>query len=69
LVTFLDEPYLAVLFNYLPLPPSVPAVGVMSVAVAVAYIAAIVELPLACLYSQLRFIVEPRYQDENTFSQ
>jgi hypothetical protein len=54
LVTLLDEPYLAVLFNYLPLPPSAPAVGAMSIAVTVAYIAAAVELSLACLCSQLR---------------
>jgi hypothetical protein len=44
LVTLLDEPYLPVLFNYLPSPPSAPAVGAMSVVVTVAYIAAVVEL-------------------------
>jgi hypothetical protein len=49
LVTLLDEPYLALLFNYLPSPPSAPAVGAMSVVVTVAYIAAVVELSLACL--------------------
>jgi hypothetical protein len=36
LVTLLDEPYLAFLFNYLPSPLSAPAVGAMSVVVAVA---------------------------------
>jgi hypothetical protein len=41
LVTILDEPYLAFLINYLPLPPSAPAVGAMSVVVAVAHIAAV----------------------------
>jgi hypothetical protein len=51
LVTLLDESYLAVLFNYLPSPPSSPAVGAMSVVVTVAYIAALVELSLACLCS------------------
>jgi hypothetical protein len=69
LVTLLDEPFLAFLFNYLPLPPSAPAVGAMSVAVAVAYIAAVVELPLACLLFELRYIAEPKYQDVNTFNQ
>jgi hypothetical protein len=44
LVTVLDEHYLAFLFNYLPSPPSAPAVKAMSVVVAVAYIAAVVEL-------------------------
>jgi hypothetical protein len=48
LVTLLDEPCLAFLFNYLPSPPSAPAVGAMSVVVAVAYIAAVVKLSLAC---------------------
>jgi hypothetical protein len=33
LVTLLDKPYLAFLFNYLPAPPSAPAVGTMSVTV------------------------------------
>jgi hypothetical protein len=47
LVTLLDEPYLAVLFNYLPSPPSAPAVGAMFVVVTVAYIAAVVELSIA----------------------
>jgi hypothetical protein len=47
LVTLLDEPYLAVLFNYLPSSPSAPAVGAMSVVVTVAYIAAVVELSLS----------------------
>jgi hypothetical protein len=37
-MTPLDEPYLALLFNYLTLPRSAPAIGAMSVAVAVAYI-------------------------------
>jgi hypothetical protein len=41
------EPHLAFLFNYLPVQPSAPAVGAISVAVAVAYIAAVVELSLA----------------------
>jgi hypothetical protein len=31
LETLLDEPFLAFLFNYLPSPPSSPAVGAMSV--------------------------------------
>jgi hypothetical protein len=35
LVTLLDEPYLAFLINYLPSPPSAPAVGAMSVVVTV----------------------------------
>jgi hypothetical protein len=69
LATFLDEPFLAALLSYLPLPPSAPAVEAMSVAVAVAYIAAVVELSLACLCSQLRFIVEPQYHDLNSFNQ
>jgi hypothetical protein len=43
LVTLLDEPYLAFLFNYLPSPPSAPAVGAMSFVVTAAYIAAVVE--------------------------
>jgi hypothetical protein len=47
LVTLLDEPYLAFLLNYLPSPPSSPAVGAMPVVVAVAYIAAVVQLSLA----------------------
>jgi hypothetical protein len=55
LVTLLDEPYLAFLFNYLSSPPSSPAVGAMSVVVTVAYIADVVELSLACLCSQLCF--------------
>jgi hypothetical protein len=40
----------------------------MSVAVAFAYMAAVVvvELSLACLCSKLRFVVEPQYQDVNT---
>jgi hypothetical protein len=59
LVTLLDEPYLAFLFNYLPSPPSAPAVGAVSVVVTVACIAAVVELSLACLCSQLRYIVKP----------
>jgi hypothetical protein len=49
LVTLQGEPYLALLFNYLPSPPSAPAVGAMFVVVTVAYIAAVVELSLACL--------------------
>jgi hypothetical protein len=36
LVTLLDKPYLSVLLNYLPLPPSAPAVGAMSVVVTAA---------------------------------
>jgi hypothetical protein len=67
-LTLLDEPYLAFLFHYLPSPPSAPAVGAMSFVVAVAYIAAVVELSLACLCSQLRYIVKPQYQDEYTFN-
>jgi hypothetical protein len=63
LVTLLNEPYLAPLFNYLPSPPSSPAVWAMSVVVTVAYIAAVVELSLACLCSQLHDIVKPQYQD------
>jgi H2-forming N5,N10-methylenetetrahydromethanopterin dehydrogenase-like enzyme len=43
LVTLLDEPYLALLFNCLPSPPSSPAVGAMSVFVTVVYIAAVVD--------------------------
>jgi hypothetical protein len=35
----------------------------MSVAVAAAYKAAVAELSLACLFSKLRFVVEPKYQD------
>jgi hypothetical protein len=57
LVTLLDEHYLAFLFNYLPSPPSSPAVRAMSVVVAVAYIAAVVELSLAltiCLRGELK---------------
>jgi hypothetical protein len=69
LLTLLDEPYLAFLFNYLPSPPSSPAVGAMSVVVAVAYIAAVVELSLACLCSQLCYIVESQYQDVYTLNQ
>jgi hypothetical protein len=69
LVTLLDEPYLALLFNYLPSPPSAPAVGAMSVVLAVAYIAAVVELSLTCLCSKLCYIVEPQYQELNTFNQ
>jgi hypothetical protein len=42
LVTLLDEPFLAFSFNYLSSPHSAPAVGAMSVVVAVAYIAAVV---------------------------
>jgi hypothetical protein len=53
LVTLLDEPYLALLFNYLPSPPSAPVVGAMSVAVAVAYIAAVVEVSLAFLKKRI----------------
>jgi hypothetical protein len=49
LLTLQDEPYLAFLFKYLPSPPSAQAVGAISVVVAVAYIAAIIELSLACL--------------------
>jgi hypothetical protein len=69
LVTLLDEPYLAFLLNYLPSPPSSPAVGAMSVVVTVAYITAVVELSLACLCSQLLCIVKPHYQDVYTFNQ
>jgi hypothetical protein len=68
LVTLLDEPYIAFLFNYLPLPPSSPAVGAMSVVVTVAYIAAVVELSFACLCSQLCYIVESQYQEVYTLS-
>jgi hypothetical protein len=53
-VTLLDELNLADLFNYFPSPPSAPAVKAMPVVVTVAYIAAVVELSLACLCSQLR---------------
>jgi hypothetical protein len=63
LVTLLDEPYRAFLFNYLPSPLSSPAVGAMSVVVTVAYIAAAVEVSFACLCSQLCYIVKSRYQD------
>jgi hypothetical protein len=35
----------------------------VSIAVAVAYIAPVVKLSLACLYSELRFVVEPQYRD------
>jgi hypothetical protein len=71
LVTLLDEPYLAFLFNYLPPPSSSPAVGAMSVVVTVAYIAAVVELSLAlaCLCSQLCYIVESQYQDVYTLNE
>jgi hypothetical protein len=69
LVTLLDEPYLVFLFNYLPSPPSSPAVGAMSVVVTIAYIAAVVELSLACLCSQLCYIVESQYQDVYTLNQ
>jgi hypothetical protein len=69
LVTLLDEPYLALFFNYLPAPPSSPAVGAMSVVVTVAYVAAVVELSLACLCSQLCYIVESQYQDVCTLNQ
>jgi hypothetical protein len=69
LVTLLDEPFLALLFNYLTSPPSAPAVGAMSVIVAVAYIAALVELSLACLCSQLRYIAKSQYQNVYTFNQ
>jgi hypothetical protein len=68
LVTLLDEHYLAFLFNYLPSPPSAPAVGAMSIVVTVAYIAAVVELSLACLCSQLRYIVKSQYQDVYTLN-
>jgi hypothetical protein len=60
LTTLLDELYLVSLFHYLPLPPSAPAVGKVSVSVAVAYIAAVVEMPLACLCSTLCVVVEPQ---------
>jgi hypothetical protein len=63
LVALLDEPYLALLFNYLPSQPSAPAVEAMSVVVTVAYIAAVVEVSLACLCSQLRFIAKPQCQE------
>jgi hypothetical protein len=56
-------------FNYSPSPPSALAVGVMFVAVAVAYIAAVVELSSTRLCSQLHFKVEPPYQDLNSFNQ
>jgi hypothetical protein len=69
LVTLLDEPYLAFLFNYLPAPPSAPAVGAMSVFVTVACIAVVVELSFACLCSQLCYIVENQYQDAYKFNQ
>jgi hypothetical protein len=69
LVTLLDEPYLASLFNYLPSPPSAPAIGAMSVVVAVTYIAAVAELSLACLCSQLCYILKPQYQDAQTPNQ
>jgi hypothetical protein len=69
LVTLLNEPYLAFFFNYLPSPPPAPAAGAMSVIRDVAYIAAAVELSLACLCSQLRYIVESQYQDAYTFNQ
>jgi hypothetical protein len=69
LVTPLDEPYVAVLFNCLTSPPSAPAVWAMSVVVTVAYIAAVVELSLACLCSQLCYIVKSQYQDVYTFNQ
>jgi hypothetical protein len=68
-VTLLDEPYLAFLFSYLPSPPSAPAVGAMSVVVTVAYMAALVELSLACLCSQLCYIVKPQFQDVYTANQ
>jgi hypothetical protein len=67
-VTLLDEPYLAILFNYLPSPPSALAVGAMSVTVAIVYIAAVVKLSLTCLCSQLRYIVKSQYQDVYTFN-
>jgi hypothetical protein len=66
LMTLLDEPYLAFLFHYLPSPPSASAVGTMSVVVTVAYIAAVVKLSLACLCSQLHYIVKSQYQDVYT---
>jgi hypothetical protein len=69
LVTLLDEHYLAFLFNYLPSPPSTPAVGAMSVVVIVAYIAAVVELSMAFLCSQLFYIVVSQYQDLYTLNQ
>jgi hypothetical protein len=69
LVTLLDEPYLVFLFNYLSPPSSAPVVWAMSIAVVVAYIAAVVEPSLACLCFQLRYIVEPQYQDVNKFNQ
>jgi hypothetical protein len=68
-ITLLDEPYLTFLFNYLPSPPSAPAVGAMSVVVTVAFIAAVVELSLACLFSQLRYIANSQYQDVYKFNQ
>jgi hypothetical protein len=69
LVTLIDEPYLAFLFNYLPSPPSAPAVGAISVVVTVAYIAAVVELSLAFLCSRLCYIVKSQYQDVYTLNQ
>jgi hypothetical protein len=45
LVTLLDELYLAVLFSYLPSPPSAPAVGAMYVVVTVAYSACLHDAP------------------------
>jgi hypothetical protein len=62
------SPTVVSLFHYLPSPPSAPAIGVVSVAMAVAYIAAVVELSLACLFSKLRFVVELQYQDVNTIN-
>jgi hypothetical protein len=64
----IDESYLAFLFDYLPSPPSAPAVGAMSVVVTFAYIAAVVELLLACLCSQLCYIAKSQYKDVFTFS-
>jgi hypothetical protein len=69
LVTLLDEPYLAFFFNYLPSPPSATDVGAMSIVVTVAYIAAVVEMSLACLCSELCYIVKYQYQDLNKFNQ
>jgi hypothetical protein len=70
LMTLQDEPYLAILFDYLPSPPSAPAVGAMSVVVTGAYIAAVVELSLTCLCSsQLCYIVKSQYHDVYTPSQ
>jgi hypothetical protein len=68
-LTLIDEPYLAFLFNYLPSPPSAPAFGAMSVVVTVTYIAAVVELSLACLCSQLCYIVKFQYQAVYPFNQ